>query len=366
MTDFDGFKEDAIDGQPIFYDTDVGAVELESPTEIKIEGRRFPMEPGALDGFMELFGMNKTFARDFGEMVGDDRLTDVMDQFRGALAQNDSLGLTVALDDEDNAVTGISERAPRVSMEGFFQIVEDVMDRYDLEIGRFNHGRNGVTIATKAADRMVDVEYLEDESYKSGLEFTTDMGQMDFRYMLERQVCSNGMTAMVSAEELRLQSLKDTAVERFFDGIHDLAQRNFLPEDFTQYLDRSLETPASVAEVGDMFEVLKRATVENGNPNLLKRIPMHRVRAAYEDQGYPVEEMSRTEQKNALTDISLHTLTNEVTYVASHPEEMQQEGFEITSGVSADMQAAAGDLFTKKNPDAENLVPSAFDVSDLN
>lgn len=363
MTDFDSFKKGAVNSQPVFYDTTVGELSLEAENALKVEGARLPMNPAALDGLVSLFGMNKTFARKYDELVGTDERLQVMDRFREALATNDNMGVTLAIDESENTITGISERAPRVSMQGFFELVEDVLDRYGLEIGRFSHNMNGVTVATKSKDRSIDITYLEEESYKSGLEFTSDMGQVDFRYMLEREICTNGMTAMMPADTLRLTSLKDEAVEKFFGGIRDLAERNFMPEDFTNYLDRAIETPASVAEVSDAFEVLKKASQENGNPNLLSHINMSRIRAAYQDNGNPVEEMSRTEMSNALTDIPVHDVVNEITWVASHPDEASKEGFEVTSNRAQEMQAAAGDLMMKKNLDSENLVPSPFSVN---
>jgi hypothetical protein len=360
MTSFEEFKQSAIDNQNVFYDTTVGAVRLESPKAISVEGSRLPMDPDALNGMIDMFGIGKRFANQFDQFVGSDGLIEVMNRFRSALAANENKGLTLSIDPDQEVITGIGERKPRVSMEGFFQIVEDVLGRYDLDVHRFTRSSNGITVATKNEDRSVNIPHLEEESYKSGLEFRSDMGQMDFRYMLEREICTNGMTGMVPAEQLSLTSLKDRAVQRFYDGIQSLADQMFLPEDFRDKLERNIDTPASVAEVEDSFEVLKQASRECQNPSLLSHIPMHRIRAAYEDIGYPVDEMTRTERKNARTDISVHDLVNEITWVASHPEDADVEGFNIDSHTAKDMQEFAGDLFTKKTLDTQNLVPSAF------
>jgi len=362
--DYSDFKQTAIDEQPVYYHTKLSNVDLESLNSVSVEGNNLQMESSAVEDLHDIVGMSNKFGNHVQEVLGDDARVGLIRALRSGLANKKGLNVSVALDRKNKSVSGFSTDMNHITAEGFFDLVERMMDRYGLDL--FNHnfilGSNKIAVGVKANKRLdlTGFSGMEDEMFGTGMTFMMDRGEMRFLPQIERLWCTNQLIGTYDSD-YNISGLDDRNMESFFEKFDNLAQNGFIREDLTDYINRAANTRASVDEVMKSRALINEYKAEDG-PNAVvgSLIPVAHVRDAYADldDSPNVRDMSITQKKNALTDMSVWDVINGLTRFASH--DYTSDGFNITDGDQVRLQRCAGNLLEKKTLDCENVVPNPF------
>jgi hypothetical protein len=362
--DYSSFKQTAIDEQPVYYETELSNVDLESLNSVSVEGKNLQMERSAVEDLHDIVGMSNKFGNHVEEVLGDDARVGLIRALRSGLANKKGLNVSVALDRKNGSVSGFSTDMNHITAEGFFDLVERMMDRYGLDLfdNNFLAGSNKVAVSVKA-NKQLDLtgfQGMEDEMFSTGMTFMMDRGEMKFLPQIERLWCTNQLIGTYDSD-YSISGLDDRNMESFFEKFDTLAQNGFIREDLPDYIDRAANTRASVDEVMKSRSLINEYKAEDG-PNAVveKLIPVAHIRDAYAslDNSPNVRDMSITQRKNALTDVSVWDVINGITRFASH--DYTSDGFNIADGDQVRLQRRAGDLLEKKTLDCENVVPNPF------
>lgn len=351
------FKEQVLDQEPAFYTTEMKNVRLESTKVLSIEGKRFPLTSAGLDSIRSLVKIPKAFSRRVESYLGSDAQVGLMDALRNGMAraENDMQVMT-AIDKSEGRVIALRKAAPRISFGGYFDLLERVMDRYNLDLGTYSYDEeNGlIQVGTQANNKQYELKDFEDEVFKAGPFFVNELGELQLHSYMNRLICGNGMRDWRREQNFRA-SLNREDMSSFFEYIDEMAANHFVPEDFVARVHRASRTPASVREMEQVRNIMKKYDVEEGTNDFLEHfIPMREVRKKYYDVGEDVTMMTKTQKKNAPSNMKVWELVNSLTNFASHDQAARN--FSFDSSDANHMISEAGKLLNRKTFDAENLV----------
>ncbi len=361
MDIFSDFREAALDQQPLLYDTNLSDVQVDSDESVTVDGKTLPMDRSGLDDLRSIAGVPKRFSRRADDYLGDGTSTRLVEAMRSGLAEENDRPVSVAIDRSDESVVGLNDNISQmISMEGYFDLAERIIDRYDLDIDDTVIGTDGtVRMSLKKGDRQVNLdgfgEALDEETFKAGLSIASRLGQIEFKSYLYRLICTNGMIGEFWGDDMEINSLDTDAVFDLFDSIDQVADNGFLPESFGDAVSRANSTYASLRELEDIHSSIARHY--NGeNPEQVERfVDLRSVRSEYRNEGIEPTELTQRQKRNAITPVKLWDAVNGLTRFASH--DFTSEGFNASDVDQSRLMIKAGGLLERDRFDAENLVP---------
>ena len=369
MTDFADFREDAIESQPLMYETTLSNVSVDSGEAVDVDGKTLPMDTSGFEDLRSIAGVPKRFSRRADDRIGEGTSTRLVEAMRSGLAQEDDTPVSVAIDRSEETVVGLNDDIGQmISMEGYFDLAERIIDRYDLDIDDTVIGTDGtVRMSLKKDDRQINLngfgEALEDESFKAGISIASRLGQVEFESYLYRLICTNGMVGEFWGDDMEINSLDREEVFDFFDQVDQVADNGFLPQNFGEAVSRASETYASLKELESLHEPIRR-NYDGDNPEQPDRfIPLNRVRAEYRNDGTEPTELTERQKRNAVTPVTVWEAVNGLTRFASH--DYTSDGFNVSDLTQSRLMIKAGRMMENNRFDMENLVspPSSFQLN---
>ncbi len=369
MDNFSDFRENAIEQQPLLYETNLSNVRVGSDGEIEVEGKTLPLEESGFDDLRSIAGVAKTTARRADDYMGEGASARLVESMRNGLAEQDDTDLTVAIDRSENAVVGLNEDSGQlISMEGYFDLAERIIDKYGLEVERTTIGHDGsVSLSLKNDDRQIGLDgfgkSLDDEVFKAGISMNGRLGEVSFESFLYRMICSNGMIGEFWGDELEINSLDSDDVFEFFDHVDSIADNGFLPAEFGQAVSRANESYASLRELEDLYSTVNRHYDGDEERQVERFVPLREVHSEYRADGIEPRELTQRQKRNAATPVTLWDAVNGLTRLASHDH--TSKGFNISETDSNRMMIQAGRTLERTRFDLECLVPvpSGFNLN---
>jgi hypothetical protein len=354
--DYTTFKNKAIDSQPILYKTRLKNVAVNDLDNVSVDGKTLPIDEGGLNSLQKIVRLPQAFSRRMDSYLGEVARVKLLDALRDGVAERKDEDVNVAISRNTGEVLGFSKGGSVVSAEGFFDLVERVVDRYNLDLQGQTIGTDGsITLKSQIPNRRIQVANLDDEVFKSGLTLNLDMGQVNFKSYLKRLICTNGMIGGLAEDNVRLNALNADMMVEFFQQMDELSEDQFLPIGFRDNVRRAMNTPASLYEMEAVRSQINRHSVEPNNRYNEWFLPLEEVNQTYREMGYDPSEMSAKQKHNTFTNQSVWDVINVLTDFASHDQ--TDKGYNFTDAQATAMQVSAGRMFGRKNHDLENLVP---------
>ncbi len=322
MDTYAEFKEEAIQNQPRYYKTRLKHFRLESPNKINIEGKKFPLSNDGLDSIRDFVRMPKRFSARMTKRLGDNATISLMDALRkGKANMSEDKQVFVVFDPESSDVKAIKGHYPRLTRKGYFDLVERVIDEFNLDITGFSEdddGENMLRVKTEKKGEKVRMADVENEVFRAGPAFVSDFGNLGIHSYMLRMVCSNGMILRREEQDFQAKLNREDMTE-FFEYMTELEENHFVPESFRDNVYRAMEHPASFRELEQVRNVIRNDGEWTSDDGEVDRfIPYYENVAAYRDVGVDVNEMSHREKRNARTNIEVWDLVNNLTSFATH------------------------------------------------
>jgi hypothetical protein len=361
MTDFAEFRDKALEKQPLLYDTNLSNIRVGSSREVEVDGKTLPLGNGGFDDLRAIAGVNKQTARNADKYMGEDASAQLVENMRNGLSDQNDEAVAVAIDRSENEVVGVNEDVGQmISMEGFFELAERILDKYDLEIEETTIGHDGaVNLSMKNPNRVVNLDgfgaLLDDEAFNTGISMSGRLGQVDFESFMYRLICTNGIIGEFWGDNLEINSLDSEDVFEFFDHVDRIADNHFLPEDFGDSVSRAAESYASLRELEDVHSSVARHFEGEDERQVERFAPLRRVYSEYRNEGIEPTELTQRQKRNAVTDVKLWDAINGLTRFASHDQ--TGKGFNVSDRQQTSMMRKAGSLLERNRFDMENLVP---------
>lgn len=361
MDNFSDFREQAIDNQPLLYETDLGSVSVASDEAVEVENKTLPLGDSGFDDLRDIAGVNKQTARNAEKYMGDGASAQLVENMRNGLANQNNRDVAVAIDRSENQVVGFNEDINQmISMEGYFDLAERIIDRYDLDIERTTVGHDGsVQLSLKNDGQQISLdgfgEALENETFKAGLTMSGRLGEVSFESFLYRMICTNGMIGEFWNDALEINSLDSDDVFNFFEHVDSIADNGFLPADFGNAVDRASQSYASLRELENLHSTVRRHYDGDDERQVERFVPLRDVLSEYRADGIEPRDLTQRQKRNAVTPVKLWDAVNGLTRLASHDH--TGKGFNISESEQNRMMIQAGGMLERNRFDMENLVP---------
>lgn len=354
---FSEFKEQAIERQPVLFDTSLKHVKVESPTSVIVNSKRMRMSAEGLRKLADFVGVPQRFTYKLDRYLGEDNMVKILDALRSAVSNMDDRNVTLYFgkDSKNGVLNGISDQYPKISAEGYIELVERFIDRYKLTPVRGSVSASGMaTIGTKAPNGEFQVGDFKNEFFETGPGFDLDMGRVTTMSYLERMICLNGMYAVVPVDMLET-NLSSAKVVELFEYMDDLSKQGFVPLEFMETVQKAIKTVASVDEVQTVHDIIKSYSRIDDNPFNEQFVPLDNLFAEYSKLGFPVGDMTKRQKRNAVSDRSVWTVVNALTKFASHDQDSRY--YSVDDAERDVLMKQANRILAKNRFDTENLIP---------
>ena len=246
---------------------------------------------------------------------------------------------------KNNTITGIQESyMPR---EVYFKTFEDIMNMKDYQIqALYGHG-NDLHIQTVCRGAEFNIANDKDEFFHPGFSFdSTEAGGVSLGSYLFRLICTNGMISRSNEEVLRYENPAD-----FYEGLGGLMKNDFVSDKIKQNIIRARNTTASLDEVNQAREWLRRSNETVDKFVLDNFIPLADTRAKLDRNKLDINSIDRATAKNIPTENSVWDVINGVTDFASHDYRIN-----VNDNTRIQLQADAGKMLGRKTYDTQNLI----------
>lgn len=265
---------------------------------------------------------------------------------------------SVSLSFNDKTITSASLTKSRVSAHQYFRFVEEIINKYNLEIDQVDNNGGGINMSFRTNN---EIDLGPNEIFKTGFNLSWNQNIKYNPYVL-RLICTNGMTIPSFTENVVMNEATQTAWNLFLKDIDLASKVGFLPNDFAKAHNRANETCASLDEFKFAYKQLKWAIGDdnvmncpvdliNGGQTTFGAIVNNiNTELALVDGKYEFETLDNFNLKSQKAPMTVMSLVNTMTDIGSH-----DYGFQNYH--SNNLRVNAGRLFGKERFDNENSIP---------
>lgn len=358
QAEYDRMSDLAIKNQPIRKQVALKDVEVCSDSVLKYQGRFIGMSTQAFKDICKIVGLPVQFNNTFKENFGEKARQQLINRLKTASAGKGNTSVSLVLSPETKTIIGArKESSDLISNKIFLDSTTSLIDRYGLEVNSFStNSEGGVVINASSAKNHWGLKGLKDEDFFGGVTFTNSLRTgFEVSPYIHRLICANGMIGKSFEETMKLGSFDNpNKSSEFFAQLNQMAERGFRPHLFEEKVNKAIQTPASLAEMGEAYELIRGLSGADYK-DLENWIPYQGTRKRFHDAGIDTIPMNPDQRKGAKTGTSIWDVINGITHFATH-----DNGFKIDDYDRRRMQVEAGKLLTKKTYDIHNLVPSPF------
>jgi len=354
---FDARAKESIDKQPLRRTVNLAEIELVDDTQILFKGSPLKITKSAFVDMMKILKIPTAFISRFNEIMDDkpEAKRNFINTIKNVITSKGSSGRTVTLvlSQEDRNIIAVHKTNRNlISNASFMDVVGQVIDENKLSTIDFAVDSAGRTVVnTLDMNSDFNVGGHKDEYFHGGVSFSNDPknGFIVSPYV-NRLVCANGMVGKSFQEVYKLTSTDAVTTQKFFGDLAALAKKGFKPETFVTRVEEAMELKASLAEMYQVKNVIKKVVPEIKPIEMETWLPIKATEAAYARINVDTKLLRSGQLKNARTGTSVWELINGLTSFSTH-----HNGFEISDYDRRVLQVEAGKLLTNEH-DMSNFV----------
>jgi len=361
-------KKETLNAQNLRKQVAFRDIELVDDKTIRYEGRLVEITEDALKSLLKMIGMSQQFATKFGELFTPEAKTQFINSMKNAMATNKSnlSEVTIVLNPLTRKIVSFLKKPTDfISNERFIETVEMIVNQGKMDVTNWSVDPNSGLVTVNAFNPRAEfaIDGLANEAFSGGLTMknSPDKGLWVMPYV-NRQWCTNGLTMQFAEEAYKLHELGGVTMEKFWNEMNELANRNYMPHMFETKVLNAKATPASMRELNSAYNIIKEAGAGDRAGNW---IPLAENFGTYASAGIDFKNNSMSDAKS---NQSIWSLVNSMTHFASH---------DIVEGVAdhnrTKLMVQAGNFLDKKhdhaiemvNPFAKVALDSTFNGSDM-
>jgi hypothetical protein len=327
---------------------------------VSIDGVRLRLSSNAFKTLLKTLNITDTFMGKFTDIFGMNSRNQLIKIIKNKISSQKDMKVSIYISPSTMSVVAITDSSkPYVSPDFYFNMVENVINDHQLEIGNMSISSEGnVQVSTIKNNWGFDIPDLKDESFHTGVIVTagpTEDISID-PYIL-RLICENGL---VGPRRLEMgPRLLDNSVEsinKFMNDIKSLSHTNQKFQGiFSEQVRKMSSIHASYNEVLKLRDlVLDKVTDKNDSriESVVDRFfPVNEIQSHYKEKGYDLDKLTNRHWKNTKTNMTTWDLLNAITDIGSH-----DYGMGIGEYAKNDLRRKAGLFMFKKEFDCEFLM----------
>jgi hypothetical protein len=339
---------------------DINLIDGES---IEYNGQKINLTKNAFKNLLGLLGMSNQFAQKFETLFTKEAKSQFINTMKNAMASNSGKlsEVTLVLNPISKSVVAITKKDQfGISNQQFMGVAENIIDNHGMDVTNWSvdPGTGIVTINAFNPSANFAVQGLANEVFTGGVTFQNSPkdGFQVLPY-INRQWCTNGLTAPMAQEAYTLNSLDQGSMEKFFENMNELRKNNFAPTGFADRVRAAHNTPASLSELQFAHNLIEPFAGERAD----NWIPLAENMNAFYKAGF--ESLNGNQMKHAKSNTSVWDVINGVTHFATHGAGIIDTNMQDYN--ASDLMVKSGNLFGKKSFDHENTMPDLFGGREL-
>ena len=339
---------------------DINLIDGES---IEYNGQKINLTKSAFKNLLGLLGMSNQFAQKFETLFTKEAKSQFINTMKNAMASNSGKlsEVTLVLNPVSKSVVAITKKDQfGISNQQFMGVAENIIDNHGMNVTNWSvdPGNGIITINAFNPNANFAVQGLSDEVFTGGVTFQNSPkdGFQVLPY-INRQWCTNGLTAPMAQEAYTLNSLDQGSMEKFFENMNELRKNNFAPTGFADRVRAAHNTPASLNELQFAHNLIEPFAGERAD----NWIPLAENMNMFYKAGF--ESLNSNQMKHAKSNTSVWDVINGVTHFATHGAGIIDTNMQDYN--ASDLMVKSGNLFGKKSFDHENTMPDLFGGREL-
>jgi hypothetical protein len=339
---------------------DINLIDGES---IEYNGQKINLTKNAFKNLLGLLGMSNQFAQKFETLFTKEAKSQFINTMKNAMASNSGKlsEVTLVLNPISKSVVAITKKDQfGISNQQFMGVAENIIDNHGMDVTNWSvdPGTGIVTINAFNPNANFAVQGLSNEVFTGGVTFQNSPkdGFQVLPY-INRQWCTNGLTAPMAQEAYTLNSLDQGSMEKFFENMNELRKNNFAPTGFADRVRAAHNTPASLSELQFAHNLIEPFAGERAD----NWIPLAENMNMFYKAGF--ESLNGNQMKHAKSNTSVWDVINGVTHFATHGAGIIDTNMQDYD--ASNLMVKSGNLFGKKSFDHENTMPDLFGGREL-
>ncbi len=352
-------KKQALENPLLRKNMRIGDVKILDANRIDYRGTELQLSDNAFRSLIKRLGVPSAFQNKVSTLLGPQAKLHLLNAMRSAISAHSNKSLMFIGNPTTGKIVGVTDDVSMLSAESFFELVENSVDKYKLDvkqcsIGSFGNVNIQAVSAHTAGITGLTKSHRHDESYNPGVSFSnslfrgTELGSYTYRL-----ICSNGMVGMHKNDVIAIGGFDSKELKRFYERINELAGNNFISSNYSAQVMKAINCNASLGELKMLAESMVNQSA--AQPGVVNRfVPYFDCVKKYEALNIHVEHLTTQQLANAKTNVNLWDAINGTTDFATH----KVAGVDMSSANRILLQGAAGTVLNKTHFDTEMLMPS--------
>jgi hypothetical protein len=353
QANYEAFKTNAISKQPLRKTIQLRDLRFITMDAVDYCGVTLGINRSGLKDIVRIIGFSVTGQSKMENTVGEETSINILNALKNAISgSNLEITISVTPDRVITRATRSGEKSSLISVQTYFDTFERMANSHKLDIkfANFNEQTGAIAIQAISDGKEHQIGGFKDEVFSTGLSFSrTDEGIQADPFM-HRLVCTNGMVTRQFEESFKLRSMEPKMWTEFYQHLDRIEKNEFVPQQFNQSVQRSMNTPASLSELENGCSLLTGASkIPEGELEIFFR-GLKNTYNRFHNSGIDTAKLTLEQKKNLRTGVKHWDLINGITDFASH-----NYGYDKSANADRHLQVRAGDLLTR-TPDCANLI----------
>jgi hypothetical protein len=350
---FEVFKKEAISKQPIRKTIQLRDLQFITMDAVNYCGITLGINRTGLKDIVRIIGFSVTGQNKIQQSVGEETSINILNALKNAVSgSNLEITISVTPDRVITKATRSGNQSSLISTETYFNTFERMANNHNLEVKdcHFNAETGTISISALSHGKEHQIGNFKNEIFSTGLSFTrTDEGIQADPFM-HRLVCTNGMVTRQFEESFKLRTMEPKMWTEFYQHLERIEKNEFVPTKFNEHVQRSMSTPASLAELENGAHLLLGSSKLPEQDLEIFFRGLKNTYNKFHASGIDTTKLTLEQKKNLRTGVNHWDLINGITDFASH-----NYGYEKNQNADRHLQVRAGDLLSR-TPDCQNLI----------
>jgi hypothetical protein len=331
------------------FTVSIGDLKVQSRREFKVQGKTIAVSDTAFKDLLQLVGLSNKTVNHINEELAPGTGYALVKELMRAMSTKRGTNITLLIDEENKQVSRIclegdlqgGKAISPAAIEELIMYTMDKSDKVKLANTFVSDGGTKVTFNLKW-DSPISLP-LKGEDIALGKQVVWDLiGPTTIADFVERQICTNGMTAIVPSRKAQFLDSESDPSEWYKLLYKDIMNPN--KSIITHYQDKVYEAVNTNLSVYE-YNKIKSHVMSNWNRDadkITRFLGNDDWRFEYEKVGIDLTNASAGQLRNCPTPVNAWDAVNCLTDLSSH-----KYNSDVTDRVCRDTQRMAGQLLNK-------------------
>lgn len=361
MSNFENFKSEAEKNATALKQVSLKKLnineDLFKSKVIRLDNQIISVSDNFINKLFKILNLSPHIKNKFEEVKRTDVLSEIVDKVKDAIDKSGNFHVYLVANPSNEKLVNIvlPEKFNRITNASLVNVVEDICDRYGLEISDYNFDQDGYAVVNLKTDNQIEFDDgggFEDEAFKFGLTLQqTDLSTQVTEFAM-RMICSNGMfgPSGLTGNGPIFKFGNNSRFGNLLGTLDKLSTNKFIPQGFHNRMKEAHQCKSSLNELEYAYNWMKNSLIKNNaEPTMIETYEQYilqnyagdlmHLQNQLKNRNQMPESMPVETKRQIKSNTSVWNLINNLTHFGTHkPVPMKDK-------TQKDMQMAGGKLF---------------------